>query len=65
MYGVINQEAIIMCIQRRRLIKFNASLSGISRTRRSEMFSSLRRIRVIIDYQDAPIRWLIALWLRR
>jgi hypothetical protein len=38
MYGVINQEAIIMCIQRRRLIKLSASLSGISRTRRSEGF---------------------------
>lgn len=38
MYGVINQEAIIMCIQRRGLMKLSASLSGISRTRRSESF---------------------------
>lgn len=38
MYGVTNQEAITMCIQRRCLMKLGASLSGISRTRRSESF---------------------------
>lgn len=53
MYGVINQEAIIMCNQRRRLM--NSTL----RCRESHELvvakvSSLRRIRVIIDHQDAP-----------
>lgn len=52
MYGVINQEAITMCNQRRRL------MSSALRCRESHELVvakvlSLRRIRVIIDHQDA------------
>lgn len=65
MYGVINQEAIIICIQRRGLMKLSASLSGISRTRRSEMFHHYAGFELLSIIRMHHFRWLIALWLRR
>lgn len=59
MYGVVNQEAITKCILRRRLIKLSASLSGISRTRRSEKFGHYVGFELLSIIRMHYFRWLI------